>query len=180
MLGLGHCLFAFAGGQRVRHSFSRPAVQLRSSAPSEFDLFKGRVIDTLTHTYTHLYTEKPDFSIFTPDVVLSDSSGKRMQGLQSYERVFDMLQLIRRTAVQQATITHRIMVDPSNETTIRVRWSTELSLRGGAVAESLGLATVFNLDGISVYRLNRTGHVYWHSLEKLELIKDEQAPAPDP
>ena len=176
MLGLGHCFFAFAGGPRVRHSSPNPrSVQLRSLAPSEFELFKGRVIDTLTHKYTNLYTEKPDFSIFTPNVVLSDSSGKRIQGLQSYERVFDMLHLIRRTAIHDATITHRMVADPANETTIRVRWSTELSLRGGAVAESLGLATVFNLDGISVYRLDRTGHVYWHSLEDFQLIKDDQA-----
>ena len=83
MLGLGHCFFAFAGGPRVRHSSPNPrSVQLRSLAPSEFELFKGRVIDTLTHKYTNLYTEKPDFSIFTPNVVLSDSSGKRIQGLQ--------------------------------------------------------------------------------------------------
>mmetsp|Transcript_24424 Transcript_24424/g.49571 ORF Transcript_24424/g.49571 Transcript_24424/m.49571 type:complete len:251 (+) Transcript_24424:27-779(+) len=168
-------LLPFAGGPPVRHPASRPPVQLRSPSPSDFDLFKGRVIDTLTHKYTHLYTEKPDFSIFTSDVVLSDSSGKRIQGLQSYERVFDMLHLIRRAAVLDATISHRMLAERGENTTIRIRWSTELSLRGGAVAESLGLATVFNLDGISVYSLDHRGRVYWHSLEDIQLIKDDQA-----
>lgn len=81
--------------------------------PSVFKLNQGRAIDVLRHDYPRFFTEKPDLSIFADNLELHDPSGKRLQGKKQYERVFDALRFLRRTTMQDAIVTHRIVADDS-------------------------------------------------------------------
>ena len=73
-------------------------------------LLSGRAIDMLRNDYPKVFTEKPDFSIFRKDIELHDPSGKRLTGLSQYEKVFDMLRFLRRTTMQDAQVTYRLVV----------------------------------------------------------------------
>jgi len=141
--------------------------------PSEYDLNRGRVIDTLRKDYPRYFTAKPDFSIFRSDVELHDPSGKRLQGLKQYERVFDMLRFLRRTTMQDAQLTQRLVI--SGEA-VRVRWSAKLWMRDPALGYNTfaGEPVLVHLDGISVYDLDAKGFVRAHRLENLQLTGREQ------
>ena len=90
---------------------------------------------------TKLYPSKPDLTIFSDDVQLHDPSGKRLQGLGKYEKGFDMLRLLRRTTMQDAEITYRLV---THDDEIRVRWSAKMYLRDPA----FGLTTLNIIDGV--------------------------------
>jgi len=90
---------------------SAPA-PLRPKSPSEFELNRGRVIDTLRHDYPLLFTQPPDLDLFVPSVTLSDPSGAvRVRGVTQYARLFGMLRFMRRAAMQDAQLTYRLVID---------------------------------------------------------------------
>jgi len=135
------------------------------NGPSEFQLNLGHAIDTLRVDHPRLFTHKPDLSIFAPDMEVHDPSGKRLQGVKQYAHVFGMLRFLRRTAMQDAQLTHRLVV---NGKEIRMRWSAKLWMRD----PSLGVITepiLMYIDGVSVYELNDKGLIRKHRLENIVL-----------
>lgn len=128
--------------------------------PSEFDLNRGRAIDTLRHDYPRLFLDRPDLSIFSTAVELHDPSGKRLKGMNQYEKVFDMLRFLRRATMQDAEITYRLVV---HDDTIHVRWCAKMYMRDPA----LGLTGLNILDGVSVYDLDSVGKIKTHRLENI-------------
>jgi len=134
-------------------------------SPSEYDLNLGRAIDALRHDYPKLFDEKPDLSIFSQNVELFDPSGKRLHGVSPYERVFDMLRLLRRTTMQHAEVTYRLV---TQEDDIRVRWSAKMYMKDPV----LGLTQLNIIDGVSVYELDSVGKIRSHRLESI--IKTDQ------
>ena len=141
--------------------YSRPP-----RVPSEYDLNLGTAIDTLRKDYPKLFVEKPDLSIFTPTVELFDPSGKRLQGVSQYERIFDMLRFLRRTTMQEAELTYRIVV---HEGTIRVRWCAKMHVRDPA----LGFTSLNVIDGVSVYELDSKGKIRKHKIETIVMAKPD-------
>jgi hypothetical protein len=141
--------------------YSRPP-----RVPSEYDLNLGTAIDTLRRDYPKLFVEKPDLSIFTPTVELFDPSGKRLQGVSQYERIFDMLRFLRRTTMQEAELTYRIVV---HEGTIRVRWCAKMHVRDPA----LGFTSLNVIDGVSVYELDSKGKIRKHKIETIVMAKPD-------
>lgn len=128
--------------------------------PSEYELNLGRAIDTLRHDYPRFFSHKPDLSIFHRSVELSDPSGKRLQGVSSYERVFDMLRFLRRTTMSEAEVTYRLVY---HDGSIRVRWCAKMNLRDPA----LGLTQLNVIDGVSVYDLDVKGKIRAHRIENI-------------
>ena len=141
--------------------YSRPP-----RVPSEYDLNLGTAIDTLRRDYPKLFVEKPDLSIFTPTVELFDPSGKRLQGVSQYERIFDMLRFLRRTTMQEAELTYRIVV---HDGTIRVRWCAKMHVRDPA----LGFTSLNVIDGVSVYELNSAGKIRKHKIETIVMANPD-------
>lgn len=143
--------------------------------PSEFQLNLGRVIDTLRVDHPRFFSHRPDFSIFSDNVVLCDPSGEqRLSGKDAYARMFDALRFIRRGAMQDATLTHRLVV---SDRTIRVRWHAKLWMRDPATGFNTlanGEAAVVQLDGISVYELDDDALVRVHRLENIVVNGKEQ------
>ena len=85
---------------------------LRPRTSSEFELNRGRVIDTLRHDYPLLFSQPPDLELFLAGVTLSDPSGQvRVRGVGQYSRLFGMLRFLRRAAMQDAQLTYRMAVD---------------------------------------------------------------------
>jgi len=135
------------------------------SGPSEYQLNLGHAIDTLRVDHPRLFTHKPDLSIFAEDIEVHDPSGKRLKGLEQYERVFGMLRFLRRTVMQDAQLTHRLVVSGKE---IRMRWNAKLLIRD----PSLGVFTepiLATIDGVSVYELNDKGRIRKHRLENIVL-----------
>eukprot|EP00325_Prymnesiales_sp_UTEX-LB-985_P013177 CAMPEP_0174754622 /NCGR_PEP_ID=MMETSP1094-20130205/105831_1 /TAXON_ID=156173 /ORGANISM="Chrysochromulina brevifilum, Strain UTEX LB 985" /LENGTH=422 /DNA_ID=CAMNT_0015960501 /DNA_START=29 /DNA_END=1297 /DNA_ORIENTATION=- len=142
--------------------------------PSEFQINVGHAINTLRHDYPVMFTQKPDLSIFTKDVQLWDPSGKRLSGITQYSRVFDLLIFLRRTTMQDAQVTYRLVVADEK---IRVRWSAKLWMRDPALGLTktvTGEPAVVHLDGVSNYELDHEGRIRRHRLENIVLRGQEE------
>lgn len=89
-------------------------------------------------------------SIFTKGIELHDPSGKRLSGMKQYERVFDALRFLRRTTMQDAEMTYRIVVV---DEAIRVRWSLKMWMRDPALGltnmVTNGEPALVHIDGVS-------------------------------
>ena len=139
--------------------------------PNEFELNKGNVINKLQHDIPKILDHEPDFSIFHRDVELHDPSGKRLKGITQYVLLFDMIRLLRRTAIQDSEVTYR-MDDLGDE--IRVRWNAKLWVRDPL----LGIVDLFHLDGVSVYQLDAKGQIVVHRLENVVMSGKEHISTP--
>ena len=66
----------------------------------------GSVIDTLRRDYPTMLNEAPDLSMFKSNVQLTHAeSGRRLEGLDQYARIFSMLRFIRASpALRTATV----------------------------------------------------------------------------
>jgi len=146
--------------------------------PSVFKLNQGRAIDILRHDYPRLLTNKPDLTIFTENVELHDPSGKRLSGKSQYDKVFDMLRFLRRTTMQDAEVTYRVVVQDER---IRVRWSCKLWMRDPALGLTAvpgsGKPALVHLDGVSNYDLDTDGKIKKHTLEDIVMRGKEDMPA---
>lgn len=164
---------ASAPGQDLWGLHGTPA-PLGPNGPSEYQLNLGKAIDTLRVDHPRLFTHAPDLSIFTDDVQLHDTTGVRLRGKAQYERVFGMLRFIKRAALQQVELTHRMVV---HEQTIRMRWTAKVWLRDPNL-DMMGMgqiqAKLVYLDGVSVYSLNDKGFIYRHRLENVVLRNSGQ------
>eukprot|EP00965_Chrysotila_dentata_P075910 2508019-Pleurochrysis_carterae.AAC.1 len=96
--------------QSIHWPSTAPSQHMSPKGPSEYQLNLGRVIDTLRHDYPLFFISQPDFSIFVPEVELHDPSGMRIRGLKQYSRIFDMIRFLRRTTMQDAQLTYRLVV----------------------------------------------------------------------
>lgn len=143
---------------------------------SAYNLNRGRAIDTLRRDYPQLLDSKPDMSIFTKGIELHDPSGKRLSGMKQYERVFDALRFLRRTTMQDAEMTYRIVVV---DEAIRVRWSLKMWMRDPALGltnmVTNGEPALVHIDGVSNYDLNDDGLIYRHRLENIILRGQSEA-----
>jgi hypothetical protein len=164
---------AAAPGQGLWDRNNGPA-PLGPNGPSEYQLNLGKAIDTLRVDHPRLFTHAPDLSIFTEDVQLHDTTGVRLRGKPQYERAFGMLRFIKRAALQQVEVTHRMVV---HEQTIRMRWTAKVWLRDPNL-DKMGMgqiqAKLVYLDGVSVYSLNDKGIIYRHRLENVVLRNSGQ------
>mmetsp|Transcript_76112 Transcript_76112/g.126856 ORF Transcript_76112/g.126856 Transcript_76112/m.126856 type:complete len:345 (+) Transcript_76112:71-1105(+) len=161
---------SFSPSPRFTHGIpTRTTAPQLASSNTVFELNKGRAIDTLRHDYSSILTTQPDFSIFSAAVSLYDNSGCRLQGIQQYQRMFAMLRWLRRSAMTDSEVTHRLV---ESDECIRMRWSAKLWLRDPA----FGLVSFYTLDGVSMYTLNVKGLITVHRLENIVLTGGEDAP----
>jgi hypothetical protein len=136
---------------------------------NEYQLNLGRAIDTLRRDYPQLLQSAPDFSIFTEGVTLRTADSKRrIEGMEAYSRLFDVLRFMRNTTMVRDEVGARIVVCDG---TIRVRWNAKLTMHDAFSAlpgltnrDEAGRPVVF-VDGVSVYYVNGSGLVYRHVLE---------------
>jgi len=140
---------------------------------SEFDLNRGRAIDTLRRDYPLLFTTKPDLSIFTDDIELWDNRGMLASDLQAYERVFEVVRWFRINGMDDAELTYRLAASPL-DLQIRLRWNAKIWLRPSPLLPMLGVTSDNNepiqIDGVSVYDLNSFGFINRHRLENLVMV----------
>merc|ERR1719440_333310 len=135
--------------------------------PNVYQLNKGRAIDMLRNDYPKVFLQKPDLSIFRKDMELHDPTGKRLKGVEKYEKVFDMLRFLRRTTMQDAQMTYRLVVVDGR---IRVRWTAKVWLRDpalGLTKMANGDPIIVHLDGVSNYDLDDEGKVHTHVMENI-------------
>ena len=155
-------------------SFPKLNLEHLHGLENEYQLNMGKAIDSIRRDYPLLLTHEPDLSIFTEDIQLFDSSGKRLSGLSQYSRIFSALRFVRRAAMSDSEVTYRLVV---SDGTIRVRWCAKLWMR--SVLPGLGSEPpMVQLDGVSVYELDDEGMVRLHKLESIILTPSVEQPSP--
>lgn len=137
-------------------------------APSEYHLNLGRLVDTLHGDHPLLFDRPPDLSLFVDTVELHGPSGQRLRGLSQYAAVFDLLRFVRRVAMHDATLTHRITTE---DRSVRMRWSAKLYMMDPTfgLTSLVGEPVVVHVDGVSAYDLDGRGRVHVHRLENVVL-----------
>ena len=126
---------------------------------ADFDLNKGKVIDTLQTDYLTLFSKPLDWEIYEKDVELWDPSGKLFEGLGMYKGFFSVLRFLGNNVFRSNKLKYKIDFDPI-EAKVKVRF--ELTL--------YGYNKPLVLDGISNYYLNWEGWVYMHEITDLQVI----------
>lgn len=135
---------------------------------TEYQVNVGRAIDRLRGDYPQMLREEPDFSIFSPNILLK-ASNRQIEGISQYERAFYALRLLRNSTMTKDEVTFRMVTSGD---TIRVRWNAKLWVRDPRMAFP-GIfgdeAPVIVVDGVSVYEVNATGFIHTHRLENVEI-----------
>jgi len=136
---------------------------LHKMKSEDFNLNRGKVIDTLNTDYPYLFTEVPDFSIYIKDMEVSDPSGIVFSGIRMYKALFTMLRFFRSTVINNHELKYKINYD-SWDQNVAVRWSVVLHTSTPAFKSPL------TVDGISRYHLNWEGQVYKHEVSNIQVI----------
>lgn len=123
-----------------------------------------------------MLTQKPDFSIYDPQIEVVDPKGITLHSLKSYKTSFQFLHVIINLFYNphDSHLTFRLIYDTARKS-IRVSWNAILIPRigGGDMRHAL------HVDGISVYEFDRkTGLINQHRVEHL-LINDAPVEAPN-
>jgi hypothetical protein len=152
---------------RIFRSVAKPSGSTRNRAPSEYHLNLGRLVDTMAVDHPALFDRPQDLSLFADTVELRGPDGNaRTHGLGQYTALFDLLRFVRRVAMDDATLTHRIVIE---DRSVRLRWSAKLHMKDPTFGLTSfgGEPVVVHVDGVSVYDLDGRGHVHVHRLENV-------------
>mmetsp|Transcript_111115 Transcript_111115/g.166383 ORF Transcript_111115/g.166383 Transcript_111115/m.166383 type:complete len:274 (+) Transcript_111115:202-1023(+) len=154
----------------------------------EFQLNRGLAVDTLLQDYPYLLSKAPDFSIFRKEIILQDSQGFSIQGLQAYQLFFGVLRRISAAVFASAHVSCLLMDKYGHDKSqIRLRWKIEVNTAGPSLMDTserqmlkkMGFDSRGNsmpserqdnaiLEGISVYKLDVNGMVSSHTIEITE------------
>ena len=144
--------------------FPKLRINQTSGIENEYQLNLGKAIDTLRRDYPNMLHDTPDFSIFTENIRLKSASSKkyRIEGIEQYAKVFEVLRFIRNTTMVHDEVGSRCVV---SDGTIRVRWNAKLTMSvpfaalPGLKRDESGRPVLY-VDGQSVYDVNNEGLVY--------------------
>jgi hypothetical protein len=118
----------------------------------------GRCIDTLQSELPMMLMAEPTLKIFADGVELIDShSGLVLTGKRSYARALSALRWVASVSLSSADCGALLVFDPI-ASQIRARWSAKLFVRGREDEPPLVV------DGVSIYSLDSTGHIFRHEL----------------
>lgn len=99
----------------------------------------------------------PELAIYTDTLTFSDGSGYRVTGKEAYKTVLWLLRAQVKLVFTHAFVEVLSMFHDDFSGCVHLRWRMTATPRWGM--------NTCVIDGISLYRLNREGWVYEHSLE---------------
>ena len=106
------------------------------AANREFELNRGRALDTLLADYPTIFSQACDLSIFHESILLRDSQGFSLEGIRSYKAFFSVVPTLVNMAFSRKEISAQLMdkygIDKGR---IKIRWRLDLYPR--AVGASL-------------------------------------------
>ncbi|KAJ1473533.1 hypothetical protein T484DRAFT_3333357 [Baffinella frigidus] len=89
-------------GARFQSSTSETFGCALSVAPDEeeerkrqFEVQRGKAVDTLLTDYPVIFSKQCDFSIFDPAIVLSDAQGFHVEGIRAHRTFFSAVPMLR-------------------------------------------------------------------------------------
>lgn len=148
--------------------------QQSNCVPTEFELNRGQLVDSLRKDYTHLF-EAPDLTLFDDSIELHVPDRQlALVGIVQYAAALDLLRLSCLAAKDNMDSTYRITLDDSS---VRVRWSMKLWVShpfsrllsfsdwSTVMYTDPDWSTVMYADIVSCYYLDDMAHVYLHKLE---------------
>ncbi|CAM9300223.1 unnamed protein product, partial [Discosporangium mesarthrocarpum] len=124
----------------------------------DFEINLGKVIDTLRRDYPRIFSDPPDFDIYTADVVLRDPTGVVLTGVKTYKRLFATLRFFRQILMNEVLTKYRVTYDWSKQQ-VRFNWNLVIGVRGRMKP--------LYVDGISVYTIDTDGLISQHDLETI-------------
>ena len=87
----------------------------------KFNVNLGKVIDTLNQDYPLIFVKPLDYSIYIPDIEVTDPTGIAFQGINTYKSLFTILRFFAKTVFNGQSITYKIHYDYLNQA-VRVVW----------------------------------------------------------
>lgn len=129
----------------------------------EFELNLGKAMDVLRKEYPSMLYNVPDLSIYRPDLKVKDPSGVQLSGLPNYENAFRFLHTFIGLFfnINRSTLQSRIVYDFARSS-IKVSWNAMLMPKIVGNTQN-----AVYIDGISVYKLDITGKIEEHRVERI-------------
>lgn len=124
----------------------------------------GRCIDALQDDYPTMLIVEPTLDIFSDCIQLVDSrTNLVVSGKRGYRRVLSVMRWLAGVSLSSAETGVLIVFDPI-ASQIRARWSAKLVVRGREDEPPL------QVDGVSLYSLDSSGHICKHQLMYTEMV----------
>jgi len=97
----------------------------------EFDLARGKAVDTLLTDYDSLFVAPSDYSIFHNRIILRDVQGFTLEGLKSYKLFFKTVKNLISVLFSSPKVSV-VLMDKygADRSKIKLRWRIELNSRG--------------------------------------------------
>lgn len=91
----------------------------------DFDLNRGKVIDTLRRDYPDIFVTPLDYSIYIKDIEVTDPNGVEFHGLSTYMNLFSVVRFCAKNIFDAHEITFKTTWDPI-EQAVRVLWHVKI------------------------------------------------------
>lgn len=129
--------------------------------PPEKDFFAnvGDAIRSLREDYPLLFVKDLNYAIYREDLTFKDPNIS-FHGLKTYKAIFWGLRFHGKLLLKAANVRVLRIWQPEDQV-IKLRWQINATPRLGKTAGTF--------DGISIYRLDKRGHVYQHEVTDVQL-----------
>lgn len=134
----------------------------------DYTLNIGKTLDILDTDYQKIFKEVPNFDIYTEDIMLTDPSGIRLQGLPVYKNLFEMIHNIANLFIKDCFIDYRLIYRPETKK-VKVNWKLEINFRLRKFP--------FYIQANSIYDIDKDAKIYNHIIDKL-IINDKKIQPP--
>lgn len=134
----------------------------------EYTLNLGKTLDILDTDYQKIFKEIPNFDIYTEDIMLTDPSGIRLQGLPVYKNLIEMVHNIANLFIKDCFIDYRLSYRPETKK-VKVNWKLEINFRLKKFP--------FYIQANSIYDIDKDAKIYNHIIDKL-IINDQKMRPP--
>mmetsp|Transcript_44298 Transcript_44298/g.110933 ORF Transcript_44298/g.110933 Transcript_44298/m.110933 type:complete len:445 (+) Transcript_44298:215-1549(+) len=135
---LGRCPAASPATPR-RMQDGPPSAAAGDVKQREFELARGKAVDTLLTDYDSLFVAPSDYSIFHNRIILRDVQGFTLEGLKSYKLFFktvkNLISLLFTSPQVSVVLMDKYGTDKSK---IKLRWRMELNSRGLSWGQAWG------------------------------------------
>lgn len=142
----------------------------------EYQMNLGKAMDVLRQDMQTILVKKPDFTIYHPELVVSDPSGVQLRGLDKYKSAFAFLQTFLGFwfSTRGTNQVQFRMVYDETRSAIRISWNVVLVPK---LAIASALTRPLYIDAISYYQLDRaSGKIMEHKIEKLVMNNMKMEP----
>ena len=137
----------------------------------EFELNRGKAVDTLLSDYPTIFTESCDFSIFHPSITLRDTQGFSIEGIGAYRAFFSIVPSLANVLFSRCEVS-AVLMDKYGlcKNKIKIRWRIDFFPRFSGMStlkdifrwvDSNGDGVISSKEFFEVQKRMVGGHTGW-------------------